>query len=88
MHRLVTSRQAKGDIIEVVRFTRRRWGDGQAREYAALIGEALVAIATNPDVGRTPQDIRPGVFAYPIRQVGRPARHIVFYRWGGAGVVG
>jgi toxin ParE1/3/4 len=87
MYRLIRSRQAKRDIVEVLRFTRRRWGDGQAREYAALIGEALVAIATNPEVGKARQDIRPGVFAYRLRQLGRPARHIVFYRLGDSGVV-
>lgn len=87
MHRLIRSRQAQRDIVEVVRFTRGRWGDHQAREYARLIGEALVAIVTNPDVGKVREDIRPGLLAHPIRQVGRPARHIVFYRRREPGVV-
>jgi toxin ParE1/3/4 len=87
MPRLIRSARAKRDIVEVLQFTKRKWGDAQAREYAALIGEALVAIATDPRCGKPLDELFPGLRAYSIRQPGRPARHIVFYRVRATGTV-
>lgn len=80
MARIVWSPRAKHDILVVLRFTKERWGVSQAREYSALIREALRAIGADPARGKARDDIVPGVFTYYIGQRGRPARHIVFYR--------
>lgn len=80
MARIVRSPLAKRDILEILQFTKERWGIDQAREYSALIREALVAIGTDPSRGKARDDILPGIFAHHISQRGRPARHIVFYR--------
>lgn len=79
MARVVRSPLAKSDIVDVIAFTKRRWGAEQARAYGSLINEALVALATDPHRGKARDDIRPGLLAHHIRQPGRPARHIVFY---------
>src|ERR1017187_6571379 len=87
MARVIRSPRAKRDIVEVLEYTKERWGMAQAREYGELIREALVAIAEDPKRGKSRGDVRPGVFGYHIKQRGRPARHIIFYRIGPTGTV-
>lgn len=87
MRRLVRSAKAKSDIVEVLRFTKRRWGESQARDYAALIREALTSIATDPLRGKARDEVLLGLRALAIRQPGRPARPILFYRVSGSGSV-
>lgn len=79
MARIVRSPLAKRDIVDIIAFTKRRWGADQARTYGALITDALSAIASNPAVGRPRDDIRPGLRSYHVGRRGRPARHVVFY---------
>ena len=79
MARLVRSPLAKRDIVEVIAFTKRRWGSEQARAYGAPIKEALASIAMDPSVGRRRDDIREGILGFHIRQPGRAARHVLFY---------
>jgi len=52
MARVIRSPAAKRDIIDVIKYTKERWGTAQAREYARLIEEALVAIASDPQRGK------------------------------------
>jgi len=52
MARVIRSPRAKRDIIEVLHYTRERWGKAQALEYGDLIKGALAAIAGNPHVGK------------------------------------
>jgi toxin ParE1/3/4 len=87
MARVIRSPRAKRDIVEVLEHTKGRWGVDQAREYAELIHDALVAIASDPQCGKARDDIRPGVRALHIGQRGRPARHILFYRTNATGTV-
>jgi toxin ParE1/3/4 len=86
MARLVRSARARQDIVEVLRYTRDRWGEAQAREYRDLIKEGLNAIAADPECGKV-RTARPGVLSYHIRQPGRAARHVLFYRLRSSGVV-
>jgi plasmid stabilization system protein ParE len=48
---------AKRDILEVIKYTKERWGIAHAREYAKLIEEALIAIAGEPQRGKSRGDI-------------------------------
>jgi plasmid stabilization system protein ParE len=75
MPRIVRSPLAKRDILVVLSFTKDQWGINQAREYSALIREALRAIGADPARGKARDDIVPGIFAHHISQRGRPARH-------------
>jgi toxin ParE1/3/4 len=84
---VVRSPLAKRDIVDVIAFTKRRWGSEQARAYGALITEALNALTSNAGLGVLRDDIRPGLRAYHIRQSGRPARHILFYVVADGGIV-
>jgi toxin ParE1/3/4 len=84
---LTRSPRVKRDIVDVLKYTKERWGKAQARAYGELIREALSAIAAEPRRGRPRDDVRPGILAYHISQRGRPARHILFYRIGATGIV-
>jgi len=86
MARVFRSPRARADIVDVLKYTRDRWGKDQAREYRNLIREALSAIAAEPQRGRV-RGTRPGILSYHIKQPGRNARHIVFYRVSGAGAL-
>jgi toxin ParE1/3/4 len=87
MARVIRSPRSKRDMVEVLEYTRERWGAAQALEYAELIEEALVAIASDPQRGRSRNDVRTGILAHHISQRGRPARHILFYRINAKGTV-
>jgi toxin ParE1/3/4 len=87
MARVVRSPRAKQDIAEVLRYTKERWGQAQARKYRELIREALKAIAADPDCGSQRFTARRDVRGYHIKQPGQNARHILFYRFGRSGAV-
>jgi toxin ParE1/3/4 len=68
------------DIADVLRYTKERWGKVKAVEYRELIRDALSAIAADPQCGKVRSDARPGLLSYHIKQPGKNARHVVFYR--------
>ena len=84
--RVIRSARANRDIIEVLVYTKRRWGIIQAREYRKLLREAIEVIANDPSCGKPYDDVRPGIRGRHIAQQGRPARHILFYRVGSSTV--
>src|SRR5450432_3731831 len=69
MARVLRSPRAKRDIIDVLEYTRDRWGKDQARAYRDLIREALRAISADPGRGNV-RGTRPGILSYHIKQPG------------------
>lgn len=86
MARLFRSPLARRDITDILKRTRDRWGEAQALEYRDLIRDALKAIAADPSCGKV-RGVRPGILSHHIKQPGRNARHIVFYRMATTGAV-
>jgi toxin ParE1/3/4 len=84
---VIRSPRARNDIKRVLQYTIKKWGEAQAWEYSALIEEALVAIGADPGRGYAVTSARPGIFRYHLKQVGRNARHVLFYRIGTSGTV-
>ncbi|MCC6898773.1 MAG: type II toxin-antitoxin system RelE/ParE family toxin [Polyangiaceae bacterium] len=87
MARVVRSPRAKQDIVEVLLFTKERWGNAQARAYRDLIRNALEAIAADPESGTQRFTVRPDIWGYHIKRPGQSARHILFYRVASSGTV-
>lgn len=87
MARVVRSPRAKQDIVEVLLFTKERWGAAQARAYRDLIRDALRAIAADPESGTQRFTVRPDIWGYHIKRPGQNARHILFYRIAPSGAV-
>ena len=86
MARVFRSPLAGRDIVDVLRYMRDRWGKEQAREYRNLIREALNAIAAEPQLGQV-RGTRPAILSHHIKQPGRNARHILFYRVSAVGAI-
>jgi plasmid stabilization system protein ParE len=69
MARVIRSPRAKRDIVEVLQHTKERWGVDQAREYAELIQDALVArfppFERDPTNGTLHRGLTPAAWRVP-----------------------
>ena len=68
------SPRARTDIEAIWDYTESRWGIPQALRYVRLIQAAVEAIADNPSLGGTCDDIRKGYRRH------RAGSHVIFYR--------
>ena len=68
------SARAEGDLMGIVVYTTREWGEEQALRYVGDLESCCQQLADNPGLGRACDDIRPGV-----RRM-EHGRHVVFYR--------
>ena len=55
-------------------YTLRQWGVEQALAYEAAIDRALEALRNHPRMGRTRDELRPGLLSFPAEH------HVIFYR--------
>jgi plasmid stabilization system protein ParE len=67
------------DIRDALAFTKKRFGDAKAQDYASLIRMALHTITSDAHAGKPRPEIDPDAFAYPIARPGRNARHLFLY---------
>ena len=68
------SRRAEADLLSVGAYTLRTWGENQAVRYIGDLEACCQMLAGNPGLGRTCDDVRPG-----LRRM-ESGRHVVFYR--------
>ena len=80
MARIVRSPRAEQDIRSILEYTRECWGKDQALQYAELIKAAEIAVASDPECGWPYRGRQLGILTYPLRRVGKRARHVLFYR--------
>ena len=71
--RLVVTDDAKTDLHEINRYTRRKWGAAQADEYRWLIIESFARLMDRPTRGRAQDHLVVGLRRLNVR------RHAVFY---------
>ena len=64
---------AAADLLEIFRYTKRRWGSVQAQHYREESDLAIQQLSLNPEAGRRCEEIAPGVRSYPV------AQHVAFY---------
>lgn len=67
------TRQALADLRGIARYTRRTWGQKQARFYREELELGVQKLALSPGMGRERPDVGPSVRSFPI------ARHIAFH---------
>ena len=67
------------DIRDALTFTRTRFGDAKAREYAVLIRLALRALEEEPRSGKRHTEIHADAWTLHIKQRGHKARHLFLY---------
>ena len=74
MTRYILAPSAKGDLEEIYRYTRTRWGAEQAARCLAELNARMIWLAGNPASGQNRDDLISGLFSYP------QGSHIIFYR--------
>lgn len=73
-------REAARDLLEIGRYTQRRWGAAQRRKYLGELDERMRFLAANPQAGAPRDDIREGCRSF------LQGGHVIFYRQGPEGV--
>jgi toxin ParE1/3/4 len=68
------SRKAKKDLVGIGEYTLHAWGNAQATHYLDNLEKICATLANNPDLGRTCNEVRPGLRRHEHGQ------HVVFYR--------
>lgn len=68
------SRRARADLGEIWRYTKDNWSAAQADRYADAIREAIVAVARDPERGRSCAPTAPSYWRVAA------GSHFVFYR--------
>jgi toxin ParE1/3/4 len=81
-------RQAEQDYIEILQWTTKTFGEGQASTYAETIALAIEALEGGPDVlgARTRDDIQRGIWTLHVARQGRAGRHFVVFRVEGSDI--
>jgi toxin ParE1/3/4 len=64
---------ASADLLEIVRYTHRKWGDAQTARYREELELALQHLSLVPDAGRRRDAIAPGLRSFAV------AEHVAFY---------
>ena len=81
-------RQAEQDYVEILKWTTKTFGEGQASTYAETIARAIEALEEGPDVpgARARDDIQPGIRTLHVARQGRAGRHLVVFRVAGSDI--
>lgn len=79
MRRYFLSEEAKLDLREIARFTRKTWGNAQARRYVVRLRDFCQTLADTPGLGRP----------FPFRGLLRMEHgsHVMFYRKTESGIL-
>lgn len=74
--------QAEQDFVEILQWTTKTFGEGQASTYAETIALAIEALEGGPDIlgARAREDIQPGIRTLHVARQGRAGRHFVVFR--------
>jgi toxin ParE1/3/4 len=75
------SRRAEADLVSIGNYTLRTWGEKQAEHYLHQLEDCCRQLAENPELGRTCDDVRPG-----LRRM-EQGRHVLFYREASGGIL-
>ena len=70
---IVLSADAENDLADILQYTLETWGPRQMKFYAVKLDAGLSAIAGQPKIGTTRDDLFPGCRSQPIEE------HVVFY---------
>jgi toxin ParE1/3/4 len=81
-------RQAEQDYVEILQWTTKTFGEGQASTYAETMALAIEALADGPDVlgARARDDIQRGIRTLHVARQGRAGRHFVVFRASGSDI--
>lgn len=78
--RFILRPRALRDLEDIWDYTIANWGARQAESYVRQVNEAFEALAENPNLGHSCEQIRAGYRKYLV------GSHVLFYRKIGSGV--
>jgi len=80
--------QAEQDYVEILQWTVKTFGEGQASTYAETIALAIEALEQGPYIlgARAREDIRPGIRTLHVARQGRAGRHFVVFPAAGSDI--
>ena len=64
---------AKKDLKEIGRYTKKRWGIEQRKKYLQQLSNRFLWLAENPLYGRTRDEVKQGYYSY------NEGSHVIFY---------
>tara|TARA_B100001146_G_C16141027_1_gene416740 strand:- start:803 stop:1099 length:297 start_codon:yes stop_codon:yes gene_type:complete len=70
----VLSQEADNDIENIFEYGEYRFGTARAIEYLIGLKVHFMAIGNNPDIGKSRNEIKEGLFSIPY------ISHVIFYR--------
>lgn len=73
MKNLQLTTDAKQDLVEIRRFTVKKWGEAQSRKYIDELLQVFRLIAASPSIGKSCPDVGLGISRYPH------ASHVIYY---------
>ena len=73
MNRYQLAADAAADLLEIVRYTRKKWGQAQAQRYREELDLGLQQLCLAPGRGRSRDAIAPDLRSFPV------AHHVAFY---------
>lgn len=65
--------RAAADLLEIVRYSKQKWGRVQAQRYREELDLALQQLGVSPSRGRSRETVAPGLRSCPV------AQHLAFY---------
>lgn len=71
--RLVVSKRAHADLLEIWRYSFKNWGEAQADRSLDELDAGLRECGAEPECGRRRDEVRPGYWSLFVR------RHVAFY---------
>ena len=74
MRKFDLTRSAQADLKSIARFTQERWGVRQRNTYLKEVDQVFRALAKNPLIGRSCDDIREGYRKFPH------GGHVIYYK--------
>jgi toxin ParE1/3/4 len=82
--KLRLGRQAERDLVEILRWTTKSFGETQAKTYSETISQAIQALKDGPEIlgSRLRDEIEPGIRTLHVGRLGRKGRHFVVFRAG------
>jgi toxin ParE1/3/4 len=72
--RLILAPDAQADLSDILTHSEQQWGKRQRSAYKALIDTALRNLTRFPGLGRSRDDISPGLRSHPV------GSHVILYR--------
>ena len=68
------SRQADKDLLDIITYTKGKFGTSQTRKYLLEIDSVVKRLLSNPYIGKRRPEIRPDICTFPV------GAHLIFYQ--------